>query len=447
MSGTFNLTVSSATATAVTITPASPSIALGLNQQFTATGAFSDGTTQDITFDSTWVSSNTAVATVSNNNAVNAAGIYNGGLATTPPGSVAGTTTITATFGAVNGVGGVTNSTILTVTAPVLQSIAVSTPNTSATEPNPSVLSLSTVAFTATGTYSGGTTSDITSQVAWASSNTNVATNPGSTSVFQTTTQGTTKITATVGTIIGTTTLNVTGGTLASFPALANMTVVNGTFIPISVTGNFGNGITRDITGALKWTIANPTFANVTTVSPNRLLIRGLAPGPTTITATSPGSAGQISSAFLTVTNPGLSSFTVSPPAGLALTAGTSGRLTATANFSGTSQDITANVAWVSTASTVAQVGAVGPTGVQISGAAAGPTTITATFGNQTIRNIPGYGHGAYPQQLHHLAQRRRHPRQHGERDGRPTDPLHRYGHLQRRRHRGYYLGCGLGDR
>ncbi len=370
VSANFNLTVSSATISTVTVTPATPSIALGLSQQFTATGAFSDGTTQDITFDATWASSNTTVAKVSN-----AADDNNGGLAQA---LAAGTTTITATFGAVNG------STPLTVTAPVLQSIAVTTPNTS-------VLSLSTVTFKATGTYSNSTTpTDITSQVTWNSSNTNAVPTPIA-GVTQTANQGTNiTITATLGNVSGATTLNVTGGNLASFPALTNMTVVNGTFIPISVTGNFGNDIARDITGALTWTIANPTFANITTVSTNRLLIRGLAPGTTTITATSPGSPGQTSTASLTVTNPGLSLFSVSPSTGLALTAGTSGRLTATANFSdNTSQDVTANVTWVSNAPTIAPVGAVGPTGVQITGVAAGATTITATFGNQTLRNIP----------------------------------------------------------
>jgi hypothetical protein len=376
VSASFNMTVSSATATAVTITPANPSIALGLTQQFTATGTFSDGTAQDITFDATWTSSNTTVATVSN-----AADDNNGGLAQA---LAAGTTTITATFGAVSGVGGVSGSSVLTVTAPVLQSIAVATSNTFT-----SVLSLSTVTFTATGTYSDGTTPDITSQVTWKSSNTNVAPAPDSTGVTTTVAQGTTSITASLGTVVsGGTTLNVNGGTLVSFAALTNMTVVNGTSVPISVTGNFGNGISRDITGALKWTVTNPAFANVTTVSPNRLLIKGLAPGSTFITATSPGSLGQVSSATLTVTNPRLNTFTVSPSTGLALTAGTSGRLTANATFSdGTNQDVTANITWGSNATAVATVGPVGPVGERIKGVATGNTSITAAFGNQSLTN------------------------------------------------------------
>jgi hypothetical protein len=331
------------------------------------------------------------VATVSN-----AASDNNGGLAQA---LAAGTTTITAAFGAVSG------STILTVTAPVLQSIAVTTPITSATTPNPSYLSLSTVTFTATGTYSDGTTPDITSQVTWASSNTNVAPIPDSTGVTQTITQGTTNITASLNGIIGTTTLNVTGGTLTPFPALTNMTVVNGTSVPISVTGNFGNGIARDITGALAWSVDNTNIANVTTVSGNRVLIKGLAPGTTTIRATSPGSAGQVSTATLTVTNPALQTngFTISLntqnlTAGTSGNPGTSTRLTATAAFSdNTTQDVTADLVLTSNAPAIASVGSVGPGGTFVQGGipiitaqTVGTTSIAAQFifGSLTVNLV-----------------------------------------------------------
>ena len=68
----------------IAVTPANPSVALGQTQQFTATGLFSSGLTQNLTASVTWSSSAAGVATI------NAAG-----LAT----SVApGSTTITATF-------------------------------------------------------------------------------------------------------------------------------------------------------------------------------------------------------------------------------------------------------------------------------------------------------------------------------------------------------------
>src|SRR5215208_3371245 len=50
----------------IDVTPINPSLQTGLTQQFTATGAFSDGSTQDLTAAATWSSSNQSVATISN---------------------------------------------------------------------------------------------------------------------------------------------------------------------------------------------------------------------------------------------------------------------------------------------------------------------------------------------------------------------------------------------
>src|SRR6266849_4337684 len=46
--GTASLTVTNATLTSISVTPASPSISLGSSQQFTAVGTFSDGSTLNI---------------------------------------------------------------------------------------------------------------------------------------------------------------------------------------------------------------------------------------------------------------------------------------------------------------------------------------------------------------------------------------------------------------
>ncbi|GFE56828.1 DUF3443 family protein [Geobacter sp. AOG1] len=74
----------------IAITPSNPSIAVATTQQFTATGAYSDNTKQDLTASVTWSSSNTSVATI----------VGTTGLAT----SVAiGSTTITAALGGISG--------------------------------------------------------------------------------------------------------------------------------------------------------------------------------------------------------------------------------------------------------------------------------------------------------------------------------------------------------
>ncbi|MGA8221160.1 MAG: kelch repeat-containing protein [Candidatus Acidiferrales bacterium] len=87
--------------TSIAVTPANPTIPVGTFQRFVATGTFSSGPAQTLA-SVTWTSSNTNVATITND-----AGSK--GFADDSP----GTTTITATAGTVSG------STLLTVFGPV----------------------------------------------------------------------------------------------------------------------------------------------------------------------------------------------------------------------------------------------------------------------------------------------------------------------------------------
>src|SRR5216117_4122467 len=144
-----HVTAKNATLVSIGVTPANPNLPQGLTGQFTATGTYSDNSTQDLTAQVAWSSSNTGVATIDS-----------AGLATSV---AAGTTTITATLGLVS------ENTTLTVTNATLSSIAV-------TPTNPSIANGTTRQFTATGTYSDFTTQDLTTQVAWSSSAAGVAT-------------------------------------------------------------------------------------------------------------------------------------------------------------------------------------------------------------------------------------------------------------------------------
>ena len=98
VTGSTLLTVGPPILTAITVTPASPTIAAGTDQQFTATGLYTDGSRPDISASVTWSSATPAVATISATG--RALGV------------AAGTSMISATLGAV------TDSTLLTVTAP-----------------------------------------------------------------------------------------------------------------------------------------------------------------------------------------------------------------------------------------------------------------------------------------------------------------------------------------
>ena len=88
------------TLVSIQVVPPNPTILVGGNKQFSAIGIYSNGSTQNLTNVASWSSSNVAAASV---------GVH--GLAT---GTLAGVTTITATYTGVSG------STTLTVQTPVI---------------------------------------------------------------------------------------------------------------------------------------------------------------------------------------------------------------------------------------------------------------------------------------------------------------------------------------
>src|SRR5262249_45586371 len=85
---------SAPTLTSIAVTPANATLAAGATQQYTATGTYSDSSMQNLTSQVAWASSNTAAATINST-----------GLA---PGVGAGTATISAPLGSVNGSTGLT---------------------------------------------------------------------------------------------------------------------------------------------------------------------------------------------------------------------------------------------------------------------------------------------------------------------------------------------------
>ena len=203
------------------MTPANPTVAKGLTQQFTATGTYSDGTTPNITALVTWASATPSVATITS-----------GGLATVVAAS--GVSNITATLNSIVG------STVLTAAPAALQSIAV-------TPANPSIAKGATQQFTATGTYSDGSTQNLTSQVAWTSSNTTTATITAA-GLASGLAVGTSNITAALNGVTSLAdVLTVTAATV--IPAVTNVTssAANGTYgvgASIAITTTFSGPVT-----------------------------------------------------------------------------------------------------------------------------------------------------------------------------------------------------------
>src|SRR5438874_4956331 len=330
----------------IAVTPANPSTPKGTTQQFTATGSYSDGSTQDLTGSATWVSSNPSVATITA-----------GGLAS---GVAQGTSQINATFG------GVTGSTSLTVGPATLLSIAV-------TPANPSIAKGTTQQFTATGSYSDGSTQDLTNGVSWSSSNMSVATitsgglaNGGA--------QGTSQISASSG-VTGSTTLTVAPAALVSIAVTpASPSIPKGTTQQFTATGTYSDGSTQDLTGSATWVSANTAVATITAGG----LATGAAQGTSQISASSAGLTGITT---LTVAPATPVSIAVTP-ANPAIAKGTTQQFTATGTYSnGRAQDMTSSAAWMSSNPAVATITA----GGLASGAAPGTSQISASLGG-----VPG---------------------------------------------------------
>ena len=270
VSGTKSLTVTAATLASIAVTTADPTIAKGRTSQFTATGTFSDNSTQDITSAVTWSSSPGSVATISNATGSN-------GLATSV---AAGSATVKATAGTLSG----TKS--LTVTAATLASIAVTTTNAN-------IAKGLTSQFTATGTFSDNSTQDITSAATWSSSRGSVASisnAAGSYGLATSTGAGSAIITATVGTVSGTKTLTVTNSTLASIAVTPlNLVIVPGASQPFTAMGTFSDNSSQDITSAVTWSTLPGSVATISNAAgSNGLATSAGAKGATTVTAIDP---------------------------------------------------------------------------------------------------------------------------------------------------------------
>ncbi len=305
----------------IAVTPANPSIPKGTTQQFTAIGSYSDGSIQDLTGSATWVSSNPSVATITA-----------GGLAS---GVAQGTSQINATFG------GVTGSTSLTVGPATLLSIAV-------TPANPSIAKGTTQQFSATGSYSDGSTQDLTNGVSWSSSNLSVATitsdglaNGGA--------QGAAQISASSG-VTGSTTLTVATAALVSIAITpANPSIPKGTTQQFTATGTYTDGSTQNLTSSATWASSSPAVATISAAG----LATGAAQGTSQISATSGGVTG---STTLTVGPALLLSIAVTP-ANPSIPKGTTRQFIATGTYSDASTlDITSSVTWVSSNPAVATI-------------------------------------------------------------------------------------------
>jgi uncharacterized protein YjdB len=285
----------------VQITPASQALAVGQTAQFTATGTYGNAnhlSTQNITSVVTWTSSAPAVATVNTAGVATAVG--------------AGTTTITANATAFNGP--TSSSATLTVTSSGggvaggnVVSLTIIPSSQAVTSPT------QTTQFLAIGTTSSGATENLTNQVAWSSSSTQIATIGATTGLATGVGQGTSTITAIYanssgGTVVtGTATFTVVGGTTEKFTAVSitpssqalSASGQTAQFIALGTSGS--GGLQTNVTSSpqITWSSSSPSIASVSATG----LATGLSAGTTTVSAqlTNPDGTVVSNSAAITV--------------------------------------------------------------------------------------------------------------------------------------------------
>jgi hypothetical protein len=348
-------THSSKTLISISISPSNPVVALGNSKQVKATGTFSDGTEQDMTQTVAWNSSQSVIATI------------------TPSGMIAGKQIGTTTIAAVSG--STTGSTNVTVEQAALVSIAV-------TPQNPTVAKGSTQQLTATGTFTDGSTQNMSNSVVWTASNPGVVT-LGSSGLATAQALGTSTISASSGVINGQDTLTVTPAALVSIVVTpSNPTVPKGGTQQLTATGIFSDGSTQNMSNSVVWTNVP---RGVVTVSSNGFLT-GQNEGTSTITA-SIGSTNGVVTAV--VSAPVVVSIALGPTSSSIPLGFRQQQFSARGTFSdGSQQDLTDAVSWATTQPDVATIDSsglvttlkVGVTDVTAaSGSAAGSATFVVT--------------------------------------------------------------------
>lgn len=357
VSGSADATVTAAVLDSIAVVPATSLLTVGLDRQYLATGTFSDASTQNLTAQVTWSSSDAVIAEISN--AVGSQGLASG--------RAPGTVTITATLT------GVTATAALEVVPVVLTSIAV-TPATS------SVPVGRTQALTATGTFSNNATQDLTTQVTWSSSNATsaaVSNVDGSRGQVTALAVGAATISATLDGIVGSATVNVVPAVIVSIavtPASSNLDV-GGTQAYVA-TATLSDTTTQNVTTTAIWDAVDKTIATVSNEAGTQGVVTGVGAGTTSITATQGGIAGSAS-----VSVRALVSIAITPVGDLAR--GTSRQLVATGTYSdNTTAIVTETATWSSSNSTVVTVSNVaGRRGLALAVTSAGATAFASIGG------------------------------------------------------------------
>ncbi|MEK7747600.1 MAG: Ig-like domain-containing protein [Nitrospirota bacterium] len=360
ISGKSKLTITAPELIKIDVTPAIPFVAAGKGQQFSAQGILTDDTTQPLSIETKWTSSDPSIVTISQNGfaKVIAKGI-------TKPQAV----TITAFSDKVIGMAK------LTVTAPEITTLLV-TPSI------PFVAAGKTVQFIAEGILTDETRQQSPTGIIWSSSDTTAVTIDPKTGLATTLSPKVVTITAAVGSIQNQAKLTVTDAELTGIQITPEApTVMAGKTLTFSAAGTFTDGTNR-VPPSMIWVSSDPSAA---TIDRETGLVTALAASTVTITA----SSGLIQSTKeLTVIAPELLSIRIHPDK-TTMIVGRSVLFSAQGQFSDqTTRLLTSDVTWLSSDPSFVSVKD-GPKGGGIATAlGVGEITLSAISG-KVIGTIP----------------------------------------------------------
>ena len=349
LSATTDITVTAATLTRLSISPAASQLAAFTGREYTAWGWFSDGTLQDVSNDVIWNTSDNTVASVdTEGNAI---------------GMKAGVVQVTANLA------GLTASVPLTVTDAYLTSVAMSPGNSKL----PAFLNKQ---FTLIGTFSDGTTEDLTNDAVWSAPTPLIVAVTLKGEVLGVS-PGTGPIAAQYGNFSASTPVNVTNATLTSLAITPLSTVMRvGDQQVMTETATFSDGSTLDLGDINAFTYSsNSDVASYQTTSYQYdNIIFGVGVGNATITA----SLGNlsVSTTKFQVLSDTISSVAITP-SNPSITAGSTTQFTETATYTdGSTGSLNSTTVWTSSNPAILSIDT---NGLATAYATNAPTTVTLT--------------------------------------------------------------------
>jgi hypothetical protein len=351
-------TVTAAKLIGIDLVPATSTIAQFTTATLQAIGYYTDNTQLDLSDVATWTT-DSGIVQISNGIALDGEPIVFA-YGTSP-----GSATVTANFGDIS------DSATVTVTSATLQSIAV----------DPATIALpagQSRQVTVTGTFSDGTTQDLTALAAWSSSApaiASVSNAMGSAGLVSLLAPGHATVTANV--VVGAVTLAADVSVAVSNAFVKSIAVTGSPTLPAGyktkfiAVATYSDGSSLDVTKQATWTSSNTAVATISTASPTQGFATGITSGTTIISAKVGGVQGSTS---LTVSNARLVSLVVTPGD---FTVGVDGhqQLTAIGTFSdGSTLNLTTQCLWRSYDKHTAWVSRAGV----VTGTSAGTTAILA---------------------------------------------------------------------